>query len=158
MTPRRAAPTLGGMKTLMLVTVAALAATLLAVAVQAHGSASRVMHLTVTHTKISDVDVPPLITSKTSPESPGDEVIAVSTVPGGHRYLSCSVARSGPTVGTALYACQVTYTLPGGTITAAGVARLNGRVTAAITGGTGAYAGASGVLVSLPGRDTLTLR
>jgi hypothetical protein len=35
---------------------------------------------------------------------------------------------------------------------------LNDTATAAITGGTGAYAGARGVLTSAPGKDTLTLQ
>jgi hypothetical protein len=148
-------------KTAFIITVAAaIAAALLAVAVRANGASSHVLHLSVTGTKISEVDVPPLITSKTSPETPGDEVIASSRVGGstaGHRYLMCAAAQQAPSVETALYSCQVTYVLRGGTITAAGVVRIAGRATAAITGGTGSYAGARGTLVSAPGRDTLTL-
>lgn len=146
------------MKTLTLTAAALVAAMLLGFAVQARGSSSQVLHLTVTGTKLSTVDVPPLITSKTSPETAGDQIIAVSKVAGGHRYLVCTVTQRSPSIETALYACQVTYTLAGGTLTAAGVVHLNGRATAAVTGGTGRYAGARGVLVSLPGRDTLTLQ
>jgi hypothetical protein len=142
-------------------TAAAVAAALLtATAAQAHGAAST-LKLNVTGTKISEVDVPPLVTSKTSPETPGDEVIAVSRVSGaasGHRYLTCSATKTAPSVETALYACQVTYVLARGTITASGVVRLSGRATAAITGGTGAYAGAHGVLTSVSGKDTLAFR
>lgn len=146
------------MKTLTLTAAALVAAMLLGFAVQARGSSSQVLHLSVTGTKLSTVDVPPLITSKTSPETAGDQIIAVSKVPGGHRYLVCTVMQTSPSIETALYACQVTYTLAGGTLTAAGVVHLNGRATAAVTGGTGKFAGARGVLVSLPGRDTITLQ
>ncbi len=50
--------------------------------------------------------------------------------------------------------------LSNGTIVAAGVARIGGSapVTVAVTGGTGAYAGARGTLTSSNGRDTLTLQ
>ena len=53
----------------------------------------------------------------------------------------------------------MTYTLANGTITAAGVGRIgaSGPVTVAVTGGTGAYAGARGTLTSQSGSDTLTL-
>ena len=138
---------------------AALAALLLATEAQAHGTAMT-LDLKITGTTISEVDVPPLVTSKTSPETPGDQVIAVSRVSGsasGHRYLMCAATGTAPSVEQGLYACQVTYVLARGTITASGVVRLSGRATAAITGGTGAYAGARGVLASVPGRDTLSL-
>jgi hypothetical protein len=71
----------------------------------------------------------------------------------------CAAARKGASVESALYSCQVTYNLAEGTITAAGVARIGGSapVTMAITGGTGAYAGASGTVTSANGTDTLTL-
>ena len=146
-----------------LAALAAAAATVLVLVVGARpgGSAGRTMKLTVSGTKISTVDVPPLITSKRSPETPGDEVIAVSKISGaasGHRYLDCAAARTAPSIPTALYACQVTYTLTNGTITAAGVVHLSGTATAAITGGTGAYSGARGVLFSNPASDTLDLQ
>ena len=74
--------------------------------------------------KLADVDVPPLVRSKRSPETPGDEVIATSKVTGaasGSRYLFCAAAKRGKSIEKALYSCQVTYTLANGTITAAGV-------------------------------------
>jgi hypothetical protein len=113
--------------------------------------------------KISTIDIPPLVRSKRSPETPGDEVIASSKVSGaatGNRYLVCLAAKQGKSVETALYSCQVTYNLANGTITAAGVARIGGSapVTVAVTGGTGAYASARGTLTSSSGKDTLTLQ
>ncbi|HZT15754.1 MAG TPA: hypothetical protein VFA19_07365 [Gaiellaceae bacterium] len=140
---------------------ASLTVLLLAVGAQAHRSGADSLQLTVVATKLSTVDVPPLITNKHSPETPGDEVIAISKVNGaasGHRYLTCAVTKTAPSIEKALYACQVTYTLSHGTITAAGVVHLSGAATAAITGGTGAYTGARGVLHSRPGTDTLSLR
>src|SRR5262245_39751395 len=89
-------------------------------AVSTPGAPGRTLDLTITATKISTVDVPPLITSKTSPETPGDEVIAVSKVGGsatGRRYLVCTATATAPTVETARYACQVTYVLAHGTVT-----------------------------------------
>jgi hypothetical protein len=142
-------------------TVAAVAVLVLAVGAQAHRSGARTLRLTITATKISTVDVPPLITGPTSPESAGDELLAVSNVSGaaaGRRYLICTVTKTAPSIATALYSCQVTYVLTHGTVTAAGVIHVTGRATAAVTGGTGAYAGTHGSVVSKPGSDTLTLR
>ena len=141
---------------LSLVAAAALAAAaavlLPAGGAQANRTTGTVLELKVTATKLSTVDVPPLITSKRSPESPGDEVIAgVSKISGagtGRRFLVCAVTQTAPSIEQALYACQLTYKLTGGTITASGVVHLNDTAAAAITGGTGAYAGARGVLAS----------
>ena len=140
--------------------VAAGAAAALAHGGQAHGASGSVLVLKISASRISTVDVPPLITSKTSPESPGDEVISVSKVGGsatGHRYLFCTNTGTARSIEVALYDCHVTYVLGNSTVTADGVIRLTGDATAAITGGTGAYAGARGTLRSTPANDTLTL-
>jgi hypothetical protein len=112
--------------------------------------------------KLATVDVPPLVRSKRSPETPGDEVIATSKISGaatGGRYLFCAAAKQGASIEKALYSCQVTYSLANGTITAAGVGRIGASapITVAVTGGTGAYASARGTLTSSNGKDTLTL-
>jgi hypothetical protein len=131
---------------------------------QAQQPAGQTLVLKNSALKIKGVDLPPLIRSKRSPETTGDELFATSTVSGGGtsgtRYLTCAAAKQGRSVETALYSCQVTYNLSGGTITAAAVARIGGSapVTAAITGGTGAYDAASGTLTSQAGTDTLALR
>jgi hypothetical protein len=90
--------------------------------------------------RIATVDVPPLARSERSPETPGDQVSATSKVSGA--------------------ATGARYALSNGTIVAAGVAQIGGSapVTVAVTGGTGAYAGARGMLTSSDGRDTLTLQ
>lgn len=149
---------------LMLVSLAVLATALgTALAVARPGSASgTTLTLHVSGTKLAEVDVPPLVTSKTSPESPGDELIGVSRLSGsarGTRYLACAVAKQGGSVETALYDCRVTYVLSGGTIVAEGVVHVARTSVAAIVGGTGAYAGASGTLTASPaGVDRLAVR
>ena len=130
---------------------------------QAQQPAGQTVVLRNSAIKIADVDVPPLVRSKRSPETPGDEVIVTSKVAGaatGSRYLFCAAAKQGPSIEKALYSCQVTYALADGTITAAGVGRIGASapVTVAVTGGTGSYAGARGTLTSKSGTDTLTLQ
>jgi hypothetical protein len=130
---------------------------------QAQQPAGRTLVLKNADVKIKAVDLPPLVRSSRSPETPGDEVIATSKVGGaatGARYLMCAAAKQGPSIEKALYSCQVTYALSDGTITAAGVGRIGGSaaVTVAVTGGTGAYAGARGTLTSSNGTDTITLQ
>jgi hypothetical protein len=130
---------------------------------QAQQPAGQTLVLHNSAMKIAQVDVPPLIRSKRSPETPGDEVIAGSKVSGaanGARYLVCLTAKQGKSVESALYSCQVTYNLANGTITAAGVARINPSppIVVPVTGGTGAYAGARGTLTVTAQQDTLTLQ
>jgi hypothetical protein len=148
----------------LLVSVAAITASALVLTAggQAQQPSGQTVVLQNSAMRLAEVDVPPLVRSKRSPATPGDEVIATSKVSGaatGARYLFCAAAKQGKSIETALYACQVTYTLANGTITAAGVARIGGSapVTVAVTGGTGAYAGARGTLTSANGKDTLTL-
>jgi hypothetical protein len=148
--------------TLIPIAGAAAVALALVAGAQARPAGARTLKLHVTATRLSSVDVPPLVTSKTSPETPGDQVIAVSRISGadsGRRFLMCSVTQTAPSIEEALYSCQVTYVLSHGTITASGVVYLSSRkpVKAAITGGTGGYANVRGVLSSLPGADTLTI-
>jgi hypothetical protein len=130
---------------------------------QAQQPAGQTLVLHNSAMKISQVDVPPLVRSKRSPETPGDEVIANSKVGGaatGARYLVCLAAKQGRSVESALYSCSVTYNLANGTITAAGVARItpNPPITVPVTGGTGAYAGARGTLTVTANEDTITLQ
>lgn len=139
----------------------AVAAAAIAVAV-APAAPDRTLTLAVSGTRLSEVDVPPLITGKHSPETPGDEVIGVSRVTGdarGTRYLFCQVVRQGPSIEAALYDCRVTYVLAGGTLVAAGVVSLERPAVVPVVGGTGRYAGAHGTLAGDPkGRDTIALQ
>ena len=87
--------------------------------------------------------------------SAGDTVVAINTLTdtGGKRagtgYLSCGVVKGAHTFETATYQCAGTEKLRDGTITYDGVVKLSARVArAAVTGGTGAYDGASGELVN----------
>jgi hypothetical protein len=124
---------------------------------------ARTLTLHVTGTQVSAVDLPPLHRTRRSPETAGDVVVARSRVTGaatGARYLRCGVVKPGRGYARALVSCDVTYVLADGTITAAGVVRLAGPepAVAAVTGGTGAYAGARGTLTAAPdGTDTLAL-
>jgi hypothetical protein len=130
---------------------------------QAQQPTGQTLVLKTSATKVATVDLPPLARSRRSPGTPGDEVIATSKVGGaatGSRYLFSAAVKQGASVETALYSCQVTYSPANGTITAAGVARIGGSapITVAVTGGTGAYAGARGALTSSNAKDTLTLQ
>jgi hypothetical protein len=103
------------------------------------------------HTKsLKVVDLPPRGKS-----SAGDVVVAVSTlrnadgVRAGTGYLNCALTGRARTFESANYACTGTDKLRDGTITYAGAARLAAHeITVAVTGGTGAYDGASGNLVN----------
>jgi hypothetical protein len=148
-------------RTLLAVAAAAALAALPVARGHAQAPAARTLTLHVTGTKVHGVDVPPLIRSKRSPETPGDEVIGVSKVSGadsGRLYLHCTVVRRGRSVALATYSCLGTYVLRDGTISAAGVVRLDKPSDVAVSGGTGAFAGVRGVLHTTPdGTDTLTL-
>src|SRR5262245_60350114 len=109
---------------------AAAAATPLVLAAGGHAQAptGRTLTLQVSDTKISTVDVPPLIRNRKSPETVGDQVIGVSKVAGsagGRLYLRCTVVVKGASVARATYSCAGTYVLADGTIDAAGVVRLD---------------------------------
>jgi len=57
-----------------------------------------------------------------------------------------------------MFRCDATYVLRQGRITAATVGSLSsGKLTLAITGGTGAYDGARGEIVSADGKDAVRL-
>jgi hypothetical protein len=147
------------------VALASAAAATSALILTAGGDAhpARTLALRNTGLDIHQVDLPPLISGPSSPESPGDELIATSRVKGsakGKRYLFCAVAKQGASVETALYSCQVTYRLARGTIDAAGAGRVGGSkpVSMAVTGGSGAYSAASGTITSHSGKDSIRLK
>ena len=103
------------------------------------------------HTKsVKVVDLPPRGKS-----SAGDLVMAISTLRNsegarvGTEYIDCNLTGRARTFESANYSCTSTQKLRDGTITFAGNLRLAAReITVAVTGGTGAYDGASGNLVS----------
>ncbi len=73
----------------------------------------------------------------------------------GTGYLTCNLTGRARTFESANYECTGTHTLRNGTITFAGNARLAAReITVAVTGGTGAYDGASGNMVNTSTSDT----
>ena len=103
------------------------------------------------HTKsVKVVDLPPRGKS-----SAGDLVMAISTLRNsegarvGTEYLRCNLTGRARTFESANYECTSTQKFRDGTITYAGSVRLAAHeITVAVTGGTGAYDGASGNLVS----------
>jgi hypothetical protein len=80
----------------------------------------------------------------------------------GRLHVSCATTAGARNFLKSAITCSGTYVLRDGTVTAQGTFRVGGSTTTiAITGGTGAYANARGVLVSKDDRggthDTITL-
>jgi hypothetical protein len=132
--------------------LAAVAALGVAVVIPSAGQSQAPRTITLeSHTKsVKVVDLPPRGKS-----SAGDLVMAISALRNadgtraGTEYLSCNLTGRARTFESANYQCSSTHKLRDGTITYAGHVRLADReVTVAVTGGTGAYDGASGHLVN----------
>ena len=98
-------------------------------------------------------DVPPLGGNRNSPPSAGDSFQFSSTLwtPVGKRTgtlnVGCVITVGGK---NGVGHCEGTFTLPGGTIEGAATTSISGNAPnhVAILGGTGAYEGASGTVVS----------
>jgi hypothetical protein len=73
-------------------------------------------------------------------------------------HAVCAVTRPRASIESAVYLYDVTYALRHGQITAPTVPAIGTakRLTLAVTGGSGAYDGARGQIVSKQGRDTIT--
>jgi len=112
---------------------------------------------------LSAVDHPPGAASDSAPPSRGDLVIFTKRLtaagkPAGALHAVCTVTRPRRSIETAMFQCDATYVLRQGRITAATVGSLSsGKLTLAITGGTGAYDGARGEIVSADGKDAVRL-
>jgi hypothetical protein len=127
--------------------------------------APRAIVLDTHTTSLKVVDLPPRGVS-----SAGDVVVVIARVRNaegarvGTEYIDCHLTRHARTFASANYACTGTSKLRDGTITYAGNVRLADReITVAVTGGTGAYDGASGNLASTStgkdsSREVITLR
>jgi hypothetical protein len=66
--------------------------------------------------------------------------------PLGHAVLACVKVGSGGLLGQGLLSCDATIVMPLGKITAMGLVHSHRRFTLVVTGGTGQYKGATGVL------------
>jgi hypothetical protein len=80
----------------------------------------------------------------------------------GTLHAVCTVTRPRGSIETSLFQCDATYVLGTGRLTAATAGAISApKITLAITGGTGAFAGADGEIVSRqnggPARDTVRL-
>jgi hypothetical protein len=127
----------------------------------AHSAKPRAFTLVEHGGGLSAVDLPPVAASEDAPPSRGDLVVFTKRLTGyssGTLHAVCTVTRPRRSIETAVFQCDATYALGNGRITAATVGSLSsGKLTLAITGGTGAYAGASGQIVSANGKDTVRL-
>jgi hypothetical protein len=147
--------------------LAAVAALGVAVVVPSVGQSQTARTITLNaHTKsVNVVDLPPRGKS-----SAGDVVMAVSSLRNtdgsraGTEYIDCTLTGRARTFESARYLCAGTHKLRDGTITYSGHLRLAAHeLTIAVTGGTGAYDGASGSMVSTntgkdDSREVVTLR
>jgi hypothetical protein len=121
-----------------------------------HSQESRTITLDA-HTKsVKVVDLPPRGKS-----SSGDLLVSISSLRNadgarvGTGYLSCHLTGRARTFESANYECTGTDRLKDGSIEFAGNVRLAaGEITVAVTGGTGAYDGATGQLVNTSTSDT----
>jgi hypothetical protein len=142
--------------------IAVAAVLVLAAGSQAQSPGDRTLALTLSEGKVAAVDQPPRHHGPHSPNSVGDTVIATGRLTGdrtGRFFLHCTALRPGRDLAKEPFLCHAAYVLTDGSINATGVIRLeDSREThAAITGGTGAYAGARGTLTGSGPRLTLTL-
>jgi hypothetical protein len=148
----------------ILIAVAAVGGTLAIAAAGGHAQApvGRTIALTLSGGKIAAVDEPPRHHGPHSPNSAGDIVIETGRLSGdraGRFFLHCTAMKPGRDLTKEPFLCHATYVLADGAINATGVIRLEdpNAIHAAVTGGTGAYAGARGTLVGSGPTQTLTL-
>lgn len=78
-------------------------------------------------------------------------------LPIGHAVMNCVFVGRGGLLGAGLWTCLTVYRMPLGYITAAGLLHSFKRYTLAVTGGTGVYAGAGGVVFAIRGFTRITL-
>lgn len=153
------------MKRLALLTI--VAATLATVAVATAGSASgqaqggRTIQLRESGGGLSAVDLPPRARSRKSPPSRGDMVVFTKRLvtpdakAAGTLHSVCVVTVPRRSIETATMQCNGTIVLRDGTLaveTALAIGSAN-VATLAVTGGTGAYEGARGSMVSRESGD-----
>ena len=117
---------------------------------------------------LSTVDLPPIADSAAAPPSRGDLVVFAKrlTTPAGKRAGTlravCTVTAPRASLESSLFQCDATYVLRDGRLTVATAGAISApKLTLAVTGGTGAYAGARGEIVSRANgdiaRDTVRL-
>lgn len=146
----------------------ALAASAVAVAAvagagQAQEPAGRTLQVRASTPDVRFVDLPPRQRGRRSAPSTGDLIVSAGTVADasgtrlGTTHMSCVVTDPRGAIRRSILHCTGTYRLRDGTVsfTVTDALAAGRTVTAAITGGTGAYAGARGEAVSRPtGEDT----
>jgi hypothetical protein len=140
--------------------LAAVAALGVAVAIPSVGQSQTSRTITLNaHTKsVKVVDLPPRGKS-----SSGDLIVSISTLRNvdgarvGKGYIACTLTGRARTFESANYECTGTNKLKDGSLTFAGNLRLAAReLTVAVTGGTGAYDGATGTALVTDVDDSTT--
>ena len=133
-------------------------------------SKARTFSVLESNLQLSAIDLPPTQGTESDPPSRGDMVVFTKrlSTPSGKRaglmHVVCTVTVPRPSLETSLFQCDGTYALRGGTLAISHGGPISARtLRLAVTGGTGAYAGARGTIVSQAGsgdeaRDTVRLR
>ena len=112
----------------------------------------------------SFVDLPPVQSGPGRSVTPGDLLVLTNplTRPGGAKagrlYAACTVIDARTSIDDAILHCNGSYVLPRGTLALSTTEPVASAPTLrlAVTGGTGAYAGARGTVVSRAGREAGT--
>jgi hypothetical protein len=105
------------------------------------------------------VDVPPAAPSETSPPRPGDYFVLKNRLFKGERRLgalhaTCVVTHRGTGAGSIPLLCSGVYRLPGGTLIGSALLSTDSAVSRiAVTGGTGRFAGMTGVATEFNEND-----
>lgn len=152
-------PSVMRMKHLLTSVVTAASVLAIVVATASGHATGRTIHLVQHDKHFAFIDNPPK-GGMQKPPSQGDQYVigGVDTQngkPAGTTNLVCVVTQPGK---KAVSTCNGSLMLAKGTITATGVSSIaSNSDTYAITGGTGAYAGVRGVLVTTQGKDDSTL-
>jgi hypothetical protein len=141
----------------------AVAAAVIAGTGQAQDPAGRTLQIKASSPDVRYVDLAPRMRTRRSAPSTGDLVISAGTLADaagarlGTSHLVCAITDPRGAIQRSILQCTGTWRLRDGTLSFAVADALasDRTVTAAITGGTGAYAGARGEAVSRPtGEDT----
>jgi hypothetical protein len=138
------------MKRLVLAATAVVAALVVAAPGGAQSSGGRTLKLSARTGPVSLVDLPPAMKRKSPRPSAGDEVVFTDKVSGdasGTEHVACVVTKAGKTIEKSLVHCTGTVVLKDGTLEfGVELGLADATSSGAITGGSGAYAGARGTL------------
>jgi hypothetical protein len=152
------------MKRLALLAVPAVVAA--GVGLSSASAAPKPFKLVESDLQLSVVDLPPASDSENAPPSRGDMVVFTKKLsipggkPAGRLHVRCAVTEPRSSIETAIFECTGAYVLRDGQLSIALTAPIGGSENhrIAVTGGTGAYAGARGEIVTRGADDTVHIR